>query len=66
PTPPVDTIVEQSVIDGIKAAGSGHARPLRDVLGTSTAADNGNVTPIHPEAEIDHGYGIDEEGERAV
>ncbi|MDH6291957.1 hypothetical protein, partial [Rhodococcus opacus] len=31
PTPPVDTIVEQSVIDGIKAAGSGHARPLRDV-----------------------------------
>ncbi|KAF0956854.1 helicase-related protein [Rhodococcus sp. T7] len=63
---PVATLVEQSVIDGIKAASSGHARPIRDVIGDTTAADDGNVTPIHPEAEIDHGYGIDEEGERAV
>ncbi|MGH3803766.1 MAG: hypothetical protein ACRDTD_27265, partial [Pseudonocardiaceae bacterium] len=66
PTPPIATPVEKSVIDGIKAASTGHARPIQDVLGNTANADNGNVTPIHPETEIDRDYGIDEEGERAV
>jgi hypothetical protein len=66
PTQPVAALVEQSAIDGIKAANGGHARPIRDVIGATTAADNGSVTTIHPGTGIDHGYGIDEEGEHAV
>ncbi|MFZ2174951.1 MAG: helicase-related protein [Rhodococcus sp. (in: high G+C Gram-positive bacteria)] len=60
------TLVDQSVIDGFKAAGSGHARPLREVIGTSAIADNEVVRTIHLEPQTERDYGIDEEGERAV
>ncbi|NRI68803.1 helicase [Rhodococcus sp. MS16] len=59
----VDEKVDQAIVDSLKAAGSSHVRPLREVIGSDPETTEG---PEETAPEADFDYGIGEDGERAV